>query len=349
MTIEEHYMSRCIALARKGETGAPPNPMVGAVLVCDGKIIGEGFHRRCGGPHAEVNAFASVRRPELVEKSTLYVSLEPCAHYGRTPPCAELIIKKKVGRVVIGCRDPFVKVQGRGVAMLREAGIDVLEGVLEKECKELNKRFFTCQTQHRPYITLKWAQSADGFMAPCVKPNTSVYISTPHTLLRVHRLRALHQAILVGTNTTMIDNPSLTLRAWAGKQPLRVVLDRHGVLPASLHIFDGEVPTLIVGEKNPRLRAARGTYDFLRLREGQSVFQCLFDELLKRGVQSLLVEGGRKLLQSFIQDGLWDEAHVEIGDVCFGDGLPAPMLPSGMPVSVEECWEHTIVHYLSHG
>ena len=346
MTTDERYMARCLSLARCGAIGAAPNPMVGAVIVWRDQIIGEGFHRRCGEAHAEVNAFASCRHPELLPESTLYVSLEPCAHVGRTPPCAELIIREGVKRVVVGCVDSFEKVQGRGIAMLREAGIEVTVGILENECLALNRKFFTCHRLKRPYILLKWAQSADGFMAPAEQPASPVFISTPETLIRVHHLRAANAAILVGTQTAFLDNPSLTLRYWSGQNPLRVVLDRIGKLPGTLRVFDGAVPTLVVGETDPSERAAVGTYDFLEVADWNALLLVLFTELMRRGVQSLLVEGGRKVLQSFIDEDCWDEAHVEVGTQTFGDGLMAPCLPSCVTSgSVESLFNHTVFHY----
>ena len=225
---DERWMRRCLDLARCGCYGAPPNPMVGAVIVCDGRIIGEGYHRHCGDAHAEVNAVNSVRpadRP-LLRRSTIYVSLEPCAHFGRTPPCAELIARLGVPRVVVGCVDPFARVQGRGIAMLREAGCDVTVGVLDAECRELNRRFFIFHTHHRPYITLKWAQSADGFLDRRRDGGQPARLSSPRSLMEVHRLRAQHGAILVGHTTLRLDHPRLDVRCWPGNSPRRLILGR---------------------------------------------------------------------------------------------------------------------------
>ena len=241
-------MSRCIQLARNGFYGAAPNPMVGAVIVHDGKIIGEGYHVRCGGPHAEVNAVRSVRNPELLKESTIYVSLEPCSHYGKTPPCADLIVEKGIPRVVVGCMDPFAKVAGRGIRKLQEAGIEVTVGVLEAECLALNRRFITFHTHHRPYITLKWAESADGFMDSLrtdYEKEKPYAFSTPYTRMLVHRCRAEHQAILVGRQTALADNPSLNLRMWPGKSPLRLVMDRRGDLPGHLALFNDGAETRV--------------------------------------------------------------------------------------------------------
>ena len=345
MTEDEKWMGRCLQLAKCGELGAPPNPMVGAVIVCDGKIVGEGYHARCGEGHAEVSAFASVRNPECLSRSRMYVSLEPCAHYGRTPPCARLIIKKGVKEVVVGMIDPFAKVNGAGVRMLRDAGVKVTTGVLEKECRCLNKKFIIGQTENRPFVTLKWAQSADGLIAPQNKTTSPIFVSTPRTLLHVHHLRALHQAVLVGRHTAQVDNPSLTLRFWPGTQPLRVVLDRRAVLDVSLHLFDGKAPTMVAGEVDSIVRRRWGKYDFLPVDYSLPVLPQLLMALKARGVQSLLVEGGRELLQGFIDQCLWDEAHVELGTQDFHDGVPAPHLPSGCPCSAEAIFGHVCLHY----
>ena len=304
------YMRRCIQLARCGEAGAAPNPMVGAVVVCDGRIIGEGYHRRCGGPHAEVNAIASVREKHLLSRSTIYVSLEPCAHYGKTPPCADLIIRSGIPRVVIGCRDSFAKVNGLGIKKLQDADCEVVVGVLEEECLELNRRFFTFHQKHRPWILLKWAQSQDKYISPLITPpkgeqEGAVFFSNALTQTLVHRLRARSGAILVGTNTALADNPSLTTRCWSGPNPLRLTIDRHGSLPPTLHLLDGSTPTIVYKQ--------------------ESIEEILAD-LYGRGIQSLMVEGGAKLLQSFIDADLWDEARIETAPFWLGQGIKAPSL-----------------------
>ena len=289
-------MRRCLQLARCGRLGAAPNPMVGAVVVCDGRIIGEGYHQRCGQAHAEVNAIASVREPELLPQSTIYVSLEPCAHYGKTPPCAQLIIDKRIPRVVVGCGDPFAQVDGRGITMLREAGVEVSVGVLEEECRWLNRRFITYHTEHRPYITLKWAQSQDGFID---RPRTRadeppVCFSSPTTQALVHQLRAENEAILVGRRTMELDRPSLTVRRWNGRNPMRVVLSGSSVAYDSCVTYTSREEALA--------------------------------DLWKKGVQSLLVEGGRETLQGFIDTGLWDEARIETAPLTLGKGVKAPLI-----------------------
>ncbi len=289
-------MSRCLQLAQCGSKGAPPNPMVGAVVVCDGRIIGEGYHRKCGEAHAEVNAIASVKDPELLRRSTIYVSLEPCAHYGKTPPCAQLIIDKQIPRVVVGCRDPFARVDGRGITMLQEAGIDVTVGVLEDECRWLNRRFITYHTLHRPYITLKWAQSSDGFIdrIRTSADEPPVRFSTPATQAFVHKLRAENDAILVGHRTMELDRPGLDVRCWRGSNPQRVVLGNWEATSADI---------LVYATLDEAMR-----------------------DLGDRQVQSLLVEGGARTLNSFIESGLWDEVRIETAPFALGTGIPAPKI-----------------------
>ncbi len=345
MVEDEKWMRRCLQLARCGEQGAAPNPMVGAVIVRNGKIIGEGFHACCGKSHAEVNAIAAVRHPEWLRDSCLYVSLEPCAHYGRTPPCARLIIEKGIPEVVVGMIDPFSKVNGAGIRMLREAGVKVRTGILEAECRALNRKFIVSQTFSRPYVLLKWAQSADGFMAPEQQPGDKVFVSSPYTQIAIHHLRTLNQAILVGRNTATADNPSLTARRWYGNDPLRIVLDRNGLLPSGLHLFDGRVPTLVVGEHDNEARRKSSSYSFLQVDYGRDVLPQILAHLKDRGIQSLLVEGGRQVLDSFLAAGMWDEAQVEIGRSCFHGGLQAPCLPRNASVRVSQKFGHTFLHY----
>lgn len=294
------YMRRCLQLAANGLLLARPNPMVGAVIVADdGRIIGEGYHVRCGQGHAEVNAFASVKPSDerLLPQATVYVSLEPCSHYGRTPPCADLIIRKGVKRVVVGCIDPFAKVQGRGVQKLRDAGIEVTVGVLERECLELNKRFMTFNRRHRPYVLLKWCRSADGFIDDNFKP---VMLSTPFTQMLSHKLRAEHDAILVGRVTAERDAPRLNVRHWSGTDPMRIVIDRN-------RPFDPSV-------------------DF-----SQPVIPQLFTYLYSKGVQSLIVEGGAETHRRFLENPeWWDEIREEVSPRTVGGGTRAPQLPPGV-------------------
>lgn len=340
MIIEEKYMARCIELARGGAGNTAPNPMVGAVIVHEGKIIGEGFHRRCGEAHAEVNAVASVRDEALLRDSTIYVSLEPCSHYGKTPPCAELIIRKGIPRVVVGTLDPFPEVSGRGVRMLREAGVEVVTGVLEEETRALNPAFMTFQLRKRPYIYLKWAQSADGFLDirredASVPP---VRLSSAETLRRVHRLRSEVAAILVGTRTALLDNPSLTVRHWAGQSPVRIVLDRTLKLPADAHLLDGTVRTLVftaVGAEN------RPNVEYVRIDFGQEVLPQVLHYLYEQKLNSLMVEGGAELLNSFLDAGLWDEVWVETAPCVLGSGVKAPAV-SGVLTDVEQRQGHLL-------
>ena len=296
--IDEKYMRRCLQLARQGWQNAKPNPMVGAVIVSAcGRILGEGYHVCCGQGHAEVNAFAAVKPEDepLLAQSTIYVSLEPCAHYGRTPPCAKLIADKGVKRVVVGCVDPFARVSGRGIEILREAGIDVTVGVLEEECRALNRRFITFNTKHRPYVILKWCQTLNGFIDDNFCP---VMLSTPFTQMLSHKLRAENDAILVGRVTAERDHPQLTVRRWWGRNPMRLVIDRH-------HPF------------------AEGV-DF-----SQPVIPQLMDYLYGQGVQSLIVEGGAETLRRFMeQPDSWDEIRVEVAHTTVTGGTQAPQLPA---------------------
>lgn len=325
MSTDEIYMRRCLQLAANGRKNARPNPMVGAVIVCNGRIIGEGYHVRCGEGHAEVNAIASVKDAALLRESTIYVSLEPCSHYGKTPPCADFIIEKGLRRVVVGCVDPFAKVSGRGIQKLRDAGIEVKVGVLEDECMKLNKRFMTFHSKHRPFITLKWAQSADGFIdTPDDKPRAM--ISDSYTSIWGHKRRAEHQAIIVGRRTALLDNPSLTTRNWCGDNPVRVVIDRCGTLPDSLHIFDSLVSTLVFSSSEASRKIVRDNVEEIFIDFNCDIIPQILEKLYERGIQTLLVEGGRQLLQSFIDDGLWDEAYVETGDIVLNEGVNAPVL-----------------------
>lgn len=326
MKVEEKYMARCLQLASyaKGET--TPNPMVGAVIVHKDKIIGEGYHRKSGEPHAEVNAIAAVSDKRLLQASTLYVNLEPCSHYGKTPPCAELILKKGIPRVVVGCLDPFPAVSGQGVKMLRQAGVEVVTGVLEKESRWLNRHFITIHEKQRPYIVLKWAQSQDGFIDHLRTDHTlpPVQFSTPQTRRQVHKLRTEVSAIMVGTNTALLDNPSLTVRHWDGKSPVRIAIDKDLHIPADYHLSDGITPTLIFTAKQKEivLNTEYITIDF-----SKNILPPILHELYKRRLDSLLVEGGSFLLHQFIQSGIWDEIRVETASFLLHNGVKAPSIP----------------------
>ena len=321
--VDNKYMARCIALGHGGMGHVAPNPMVGAVIVYQGKIIGEGYHRRYGEAHAEVNAIASVRDEALLKESTLYVSLEPCSHYGKTPPCAELIIKKQIPRVVVGCLDPFPEVSGRGVRMLREAGVEVVTGLMEEEAHALNKAFMTFQEKKRPYIYLKWAQSADGFIDRLRTSPTppAVVLSSPKTRRMVHRLRSEVASIMVGTQTALLDNPSLTVRHWVGESPVRVVLDRTLRIPPHYHLLDASVKTLLFTEKEA---TNKENVEYITVDFSRSVLPQVMSELYARKLNSLMVEGGATLLGHFIEEGLWDCMLVETAPVKLSSGVPAP-------------------------
>ncbi len=339
------FMRRCLQLAAMGQGNVSPNPMVGAVIVHRGEIIGEGFHRRCGEAHAEVNAVASVQDPSLLAESTIYVSLEPCSHYGKTPPCAELIIRHRIPRVVVGCLDPFPAVSGRGVALLREAGIEVTTGVLEEECRALNRTFMTYQLEQRPFVTLKWAQSADGFIDRLRRvEEPAARLSDEVSSVWVHRLRAECDAILVGTNTAIADNPTLTTRLWHGRSPLRVVVDRYGRVPSSSKLFTDGLPTLIITDQDTDYPSLPSSVEVERLAPDEEVISGLLAVLYRRRVQHLLVEGGSALLHSFMERGIWDEARVETAPIELGEGVPAPQM-MGTPVAAELCGKSQIAWY----
>ncbi len=308
---DEFFMRRCLQLAALGEYYVAPNPMVGAVIVStDNKIIGEGWHRQYGGPHAEVNAFLSVKPEDerLLKDATIYVSLEPCSHYGKTPPCADLIIRKQVKRVVVALLDPNPLVAGNGLRKLQEAGIEVKQGVLEQEARELNKRFFCLHEQHRPYIILKWAQSADGFIAPLnQQKGERVVFSTPHTKQLVHKMRAENMAILVGVNTIISDNPRLLTTHWQGRNPLRIVLDTNCRTPKDAKVLTDGNPTWIITDNTK--------------------WENVVEQMAQKNIHSVLVEGGAKVLESILQSGVYDEVHIEINPkVYLKEGIKAPML-----------------------
>jgi len=320
---DQLYMHRCLELARLGKGYVAPNPMVGAVIIHGTKIIGEGWHKAYGQAHAEVNAIASVENVSLLPQSTMYVSLEPCSHLGKTPPCTDLIIKQGIKKVVIGCVDTHVKVSGSGIACLRTAGIDVKIGVLEKECRHLNRRFFTFHEKQRPYVILKWAQSQDGFMDVIRTDNhRGIYwITRPETKRLSHTWRAEQDAILVGKNTVINDNPQLTVREAIGKNPIRIVLDSNNSVSPRAAIFSHEAPTWIVNKTRSEVN---GHIEWIQLDELTP--QSILAMLHRRTIQSLIVEGGCSVLQSFIDADLWDEARILIGTHSLKDGLSAPKL-----------------------
>jgi diaminohydroxyphosphoribosylaminopyrimidine deaminase/5-amino-6-(5-phosphoribosylamino)uracil reductase len=326
-------MHRCLQLARLGEGHVAPNPMVGAVLVYQDRIIGEGYHRQYGGPHAEVECINSVKEEdkEYISLSTIYVSLEPCAHFGKTPPCADLIIRHQIKEVVIGCQDPFKQVDGKGIEKLEQAGCAITVGVLELECLALNKRFFTFHTRHRPYIVLKWAQTADGKIAN--EDYSRVLISNALSNRLVHKMRSNEMAIMVGTNTALFDDPELTTRLWPGANPIRLVIDMGLRLPMSIKLFDGSIPTIVFNKHQhtlwelQQIRWEGLGLQFYQVTEDVSLVHQVSNALYQMGIQSVLVEGGAQLLQSFIDEDLWDEACIITNECLFiGKGLPAPSL-----------------------
>ncbi|MEH6407742.1 MAG: bifunctional diaminohydroxyphosphoribosylaminopyrimidine deaminase/5-amino-6-(5-phosphoribosylamino)uracil reductase RibD [Leeuwenhoekiella sp.] len=323
MKIHEKYILRCLELAKNGLGTTYPNPMVGSVVVYKNKIIGEDWHRKAGEPHAEVLAIASVKNPEHLQESTIYVSLEPCSHYGKTPPCSDLIIAKGIKKVVVGTVDPFAEVAGRGIKKLLEAGCEVIVGVLEEKCQQINKRFFTFHQKKRPYIILKWAQTLDGFIAPSAETRNSkepVWITNTYSKQLVHKWRAEEQAILIGTQTALADNPSLTTRDWDGPSPTRVVIDRTGKIPLDNNIFNKDSPTILITENTPN------SPDFMveKADFSKNLPHQVCDILFKHNLQSVIIEGGAKTLTSFIEAQLWDEARIFEGNVQFKKGIKAP-------------------------
>lgn len=322
------YMERCIQIAKNGLGQTRPNPMVGSVIVCEGKIIGEGFTSSYGGAHAEVNAIKSVKNQELLKKSTIYVTLEPCAHYGKTPPCALLIINKEIPNVVIGTMDPFSKVAGKGIAILENAGCNVTVGVLEEACKEHHKRFLIFHGEKRPFIMLKWAQTNDGFIDVLrketalknAKPN---WITNSYSRQFVHKLRTEEQGIFVGTNTVINDNPALNVRNWTGENPVRIILDKSLRIPLDYCVLDDKVKTIVFTECT---RNDTKNTSYKKINFSNNLLLTICEVLYQENIQSVLVEGGKQLLQSFIDANIWDEALIFVGDVNFGNGLKAPAI-----------------------
>ena len=325
MKIQEKYIRRCIELAKNGLGTTYPNPMVGSVIVYDDKIIGEGWHKKAGEPHAEVNAINSVKDKSLLNKATIYVSLEPCSHFGKTPPCCDLIIKNKIPNVVIGTVDPNEKVAGNGIKKLIEAGTHVTIGILEAECNELNKRFFTFHEKKRPYIILKWAESKDGFIAPLEKlEKKPVWITNQYSRQLVHKWRSEEQAILVGTQTVIDDNPKLDVRDWTGNNPIRVVLDQNKRISNDSQIFDGQTKTIVFSKFKPTVEKENIIFEVIDFE--QNIATRIVQKLYQHQIQSVIIEGGRQTLQTFIDENLWDEARIFIGDIKIKEGIKAPTL-----------------------
>lgn len=321
MNFDEQLMRRCLKLANLGLGLTYPNPLVGCVIVHDNKIIAEGWHQKAGSPHAEVNAIQQIQDVEILKNSTLYVSLEPCAHFGKTPPCADLIIKHHIPKVVIGTQDPFSKVNGLGIEKLRNAGIEVKVGFLEKECQELNKRFFHFHQFKHPYVILKWAETANGMMGKL--DDKQAWISNSYSKQLVHFWRTQEQAILVGTNTAKIDNPQLNVRLWSGNQPIRVVVDRNLELLRELHLFDKSQPTLVLTEKEQENEL---NLQFEQISFGEDFIDSILNKLYENNIQSVIIEGGKKVLEQFIESGNWDEARIITSNKVWEEGLVAPKI-----------------------
>jgi len=326
MNTDEIYMARCLELAQRGLGNTYSNPMVGSVIVHRGKIIGEGFHHKAGEPHAEVNAVNSVKDKSLLMDATLYVNLEPCAHYGKTPPCSLLIIQMGIPRVVIGCTDTFSEVAGKGIAMMMEKGINIKVGVLEMESRELNKRFFTFHEKKRPYVILKWAETEDGFID--IDRETHEYgqptwITNELARKLVHKWRREEQSILVGTNTAIADNPSLTVRDWESNHPVRVLIDRQLRVLKDSNLLDGTIKTIVITELE---KGDEENVLYEKINFSNNIIPQILRVLYKHKLQSVIIEGGQKVLQSFIDANLWDEARRFIGNVYFKKGIKAPVL-----------------------
>ncbi len=338
-------MYRCLQLARLGAGNTAPNPMVGALLVYENSIIGEGYHQQYGQAHAEVNCINSVTAADkkLVEKSTLYVSLEPCSHFGKTPPCADLIIKNKIPNVIIGCRDSYTEVDGRGIEKLKTAGINTIVGVLEKEALELNKRFFTFHQLQRPFIILKWAQTADEQIAG--KEDERIFITNAFTNRLVHQWRSEEAAILVGTTTALKDDPALTTRLYTGKDPVRLVIDRNNRLPSSLKLFDGKTKTIVFNEER---EAAGAMLSYYKIRKGEDSIKQVLKKLYELKIQSVIIEGGAGILQSFIDDNIWDEATVITNtNMTIGEGIAAPLLQDQIATATENIGTDKIQYFIN--
>lgn len=344
LTSHETYIKRCIELAKNGLGTTYPNPLVGSVIVHNGKIIGEGWHRKSGESHAEVIAIDSVKNKELLKESTIYVSLEPCSHFGKTPPCADLIIQHKIPRVVIGTIDPFAKVCGSGIAKLKKSGIKVEVGFLENECRELNKRFFTFHQKKRPYIILKWAQTQNGFIAPLQKKETKpVWISNEFSRQLVHKWRAEEQAIMVGTNTVLQDNPRLDIRSWTGENPIRIVLDRELKITSGFSVYDKSVKTIFITEKERLSEHENQVFEKIDFNKNVNIG--ILDVLYKHQIQSVIIEGGAVLLESFIKNDLWDEARVFTSDLSFEKGIKAPEFNTNKAALKNDISDNTLEYF----
>jgi len=321
MQNREIFMKKCLELAKKGMGYVSPNPMVGCVIVFNDEIIGEGYHQEYGTDHAEVNAIENVKDKSLLKKSTLYVNLEPCVHFGKTPPCTNLIIESKIPKVVIGCADSYSEVSGKGIKKMQNRGIEIIVGVLGKESRELNKRFFTFHEKKRPYIILKWAESKDGFMAP-LNQNKPFWMTSSESKKLVHKWRAEEEAILIGRITAKKDNPSLTVREVAGSNPIRIIIDKNLTLSGDLNLFNSDAKTIIF---NSLKSEENGTNQFIKI-DFNYLIEKILKELHKQNIQSVKIEGGSITLQSFIDANIWDEARIFTANKLFSQGLKTPII-----------------------
>ena len=341
MKIHEKYIKRCIQLAKNGLGTTYSNPLVGSVIVYNDKIIGEGWHYKAGQAHAEVNAINSAQDKSLLKQATLYVSLEPCSHYGKTPPCSHLITKYEIKNVVIGCIDSFSEVSGNGIKHLENHGCNVTIGVLEQECLELNKRFFTFHNKKRPYIILKWAESADSFIAP-ENNNGITWITNNYSRQRVHQQRTQEQSVLIGTTTALTDNPKLNVRTWFGTNPVRIVIDRELKIPSHHHIFDGLQKTILITANKATSNNDAVTYEIINFE--QAIAPQICDILYQHQLQSVIIEGGTTTIQQFIDENLWDEIYRYQGSNHFIQGIGAPKF-SGTAISQESINQDTLTIY----
>ena len=349
VNIHEKYINRCIELAKNGLGATYPNPLVGSVIVLNDKIIGEGWHQKVGEPHAEVNAINSVKDKSLLKQAIIYVNLEPCSHYGKTPPCANLIVENGIKKVVIGSVDANSKVSGKGILHLENNDCEVIVGVLEQECLNLNKRFFTFHNKKRPFIILKWAETQDGFIDKLRDENSENYpnwISNVYSQRLVHKMRAEEQAILVGTNTALNDNPKLNARNWFGLDPVRIVLDRSLKIPLHYNVYDGIVKTIVITEKAP-VKSVNGNTHFEQIDFSKNLAEQICAVLYAHEIQSMLVEGGAQTLQTFIAENLWDEAFVFVGNKKFENGLKSPELKKA-PNEIREISDDALKIYLNY-
>ena len=322
MKNHEYFIRKCNELAKGGIRNVSPNPMVGSIIVYENKIIGQGFHEKYGKEHAEVNAIRSVKDISLLKKSTLYVNLEPCCHFGKTPPCSELIIKEEIPTVVVGCLDPNPKVAGNGIKKLKENSIKVIYGILEKECLELNKRFFTFIQKKRPYIILKWAKSADNFIAP-IDQTKPFWMTSEQSRMIVHRWRSEEDSILVGTNTVILDNPSLDVRLTAGENPIRIIIDKNLSFNKDLNVFNNESKTIIFNEIKT---LSSGTNYYLKVNFKNLISEML-NELYNIDITSIIVEGGAYTLNKFIDKNIYDEVRVFTTKTLLKKGIKSPIIP----------------------